>query len=251
MDLNYTIDGEGDRAIVLVHYFGGSNQSWQWVVRRLRKEFKVVSICLPGFGNTQPLEDLSIFSFANYINQCIEELELKNYVLCGHSMGGKLILYAQQLALHNRASGLVLIAPSPPTMEKMDEQDKENMLSLSDRHAAMVNVDKATFKSLKKKKLTVAIDSQLQVDAKTREWWVESGMTDDISERIPGLEAPTFVICAKEDPIIPMGEIYDSVMPHLYRPRLIQLTKCGHLVPLEAPRRLSKRLMKIAGRLLS
>ncbi|MGB6151961.1 MAG: alpha/beta hydrolase, partial [Pricia sp.] len=225
MDLNYKIYGKGERTIVLVHYFGGNGESWQWVVKKLCNKFSIVVITLPGFGNTKPLENQSIFSLANYINNCIEELSLDNYLLCGHSMGGKLILYANQIAVNNKAKGLVLIAPSPPTIEKMTEEEKQTMLSISDIEAATEAAKDATFKNLTGKKLSLAVESQLQVDRETRKWWLETGMSNDISERIPGLHIPTFVICATEDTVIPMDEIYNSVLPFLYKPRLIQLSR--------------------------
>lgn len=249
-NLKYSQHGEGNQTIVLLHYFGGNQESWRWVVKRLQKKFSVIVITLPGFGGTTPFDKPSIFAYANFINHCIEELALENYILCGHSMSGKLILYADQISLKNKAKGLVLIAPSPPTIEKMSKEDKENMLPEPDRESAIANVENATYKKLRRKRYEVAITSQMQVDAGTWRWWLEEGMVDDISERIPGIDIPTFVICAKEDNIIPMQEIYDSVMPHLHQPRLIQLAKCGHLIPLEAPRRLSKRLAKIANAIL-
>ncbi|MGB6152948.1 MAG: alpha/beta hydrolase [Pricia sp.] len=248
--LNYSRFGEGNRTIVLLHYFGGNAESWQWVVRKLRKKFSVVVITLPGFGNTKAFDEPSIFAFANYINQCIEDLALENYLLCGHGMSGKLILYAEQIAMKNKAKGLVLIAPSPPTIEKMDQAEKDKMIPKPDRESAESHVENATYKMLRKNRYETAIASQLQVDAGTRHWWLKKGMVDNISERISGIDVPTFVICAKEDAMVPIREIYDSVLPHLHRPRLIQLAKCGHLIPLEAPRRLSKRLVKIGNHIL-
>lgn len=251
MELNYGRFGNGEKTIVLLHYFGGNADSWRWVIQKLQNRFTIIAITLPGFGNTRPLKEPSIFSFAKYINNCIEELKLNNYVLCGHSMSAKLILYADQIGLKYKAKGLVLIAPSPPTSIDMPEEEKDRMLLPPNEDSAITNVEIATFRKLKRKRFATAIKSQLQVDFSTWKWWLNEGMVNDISKRIIGITAPTFVICAKKDPVIPMQDIYDKVLPHLQKPRLIQLGRCGHLIPLEAPRKLSRSMRKIADGLLN
>ena len=250
-ELNYKQLGKGKKTIVLLHYFGGNGDSWRWVAERLKKKFSLVVITLPGFGNTPSFTEPSIYDYATYINACIADLKLTNYLLCGHSMSGKLILYADQIAVSNKAKGLVLIAPSPPTIEKMEEDEKQRMLPKPTPESAKESVDKSIVRPLTKRRLAVAVDSQLQVEAKTWQWWLQEGMVDDISDRIKGIETPIYVICAKEDPVIDMNAIYEEVLPNLYKPKLIQLGRCGHLVPLEAPRKLARRLRKIANNLLT
>ena len=250
-ELNFKKIGQGNRTIVLLHYFGGNIDSWHWVAQRLKKNFSVVLITLPGFGNTTAFKNPSIFDFATYINDCITEMKLDNYILCGHSMSGKLILYADQIATAYRANGLVLIAPSPPTIENMEDKEKQLMLPGPTLESARKSVDNATIRSLNKKRFAVAVASQLQVEEKTWKWWLEEGMENDISDRIRGVVTPTFVICAKEDPVIEMTDIYEEVLPNLHKPKLIQLGRCGHLIPLEAPRKLSRRLRKIGNNLLT
>ena len=250
MKLNYQVFENGSKTIVLLHYFGGNADSWQWVVKRLKKKFRIIAITLPGFGNSEPLDEPSIYHFSTYINDCIAELKLTNYILCGHSMSGKLILYATQLSTGDLPKGLVLIAPSPPTVEKMPEEEKQRMLKHPNREEAMNTVNNAIEKKLGKTKFELAVRSQLEVDNNTWQWWLKEGMQHNIADRVQGISCPTFVICAKNDPVISMDVIYEEVMPFLHRPRLIQMGRCGHLIPLESPRKLSKRLRKIAHNLL-
>jgi len=250
MDLNYELIGNGKRSIVLLHYFGGNANSWNWVVQKLKKRFSIVLITLPGFGGTNPLNENSIFAFAKYINSCIEKLQLSDYILCGHSMGAKLILYADQIRLSNKAKGLILIAPSPPTGEKVPEENKKKLLPPPQEELARSNVRNTTVRKLKGKRLSTAIESQLQTHPTTWRWWLTEGMQNDISDRIKGIDTPTFVICAKKDPVIKMDVIYNEVLPNLHNPRLVQLGRCGHLIPLEAPRKLSRRIRKVANALL-
>ncbi len=36
--------------LVFLHYFGGSAQSWRWVVEKLSDDYRCIAITLPGFG---------------------------------------------------------------------------------------------------------------------------------------------------------------------------------------------------------
>lgn len=169
---NYRIVGDGKKTIVFAHYFGGDSGSWKWLAERLKKKYTCVLIDLPGFNDTEPLANKSIFDFATYINGCIQELELKNYTLCGHSMSGKLVLYAAMLLESNRPERLILIAPSPPTTEDMSTDEKKRMLNHPDLDEAVTTVQKVTVRHLKKKRFDYAVNSQLRIEDATWDWWI-------------------------------------------------------------------------------
>ena len=56
---------------------------------------KVLSIDLPGHGGSTPTDAKSIQEYANFMSNCIKEIDLSGIHLCGHSMGG---LVAMELA---------------------------------------------------------------------------------------------------------------------------------------------------------
>jgi len=59
---------------------------------------KVLSIDLPGHGGSTPTGAKSIEEYANFISNCIKEIDISGIHLCGHSMGG---LVAMELAATN------------------------------------------------------------------------------------------------------------------------------------------------------
>lgn len=241
----YIVKGNGKHTIVFVHYFGGDAGSWQWLVKRLPKKFTAVLLNLPGFGGTEGFKEPSIYDFALYINRIIKELDLKEYTLCGHSMGAKLILYAAQLTTGPKPKRLILIAPSPPTVEAMSKEEKVRMLNHPNENEAIHTVEGATRKKLRKKKFKYAVESQLRIDSKVWQWWLNKGMNNNIASRITGIEIPTFIICSKNDPVISIDAVYTDTMPNVYKPKLIQLSKSGHLIPMEVPRKLARILKRI------
>lgn len=240
----YMVWGTGKKTLVFVHYFGGDAGSWQWLIKRLSKKYTCVAINLPGFGDTQELQKPSVYGFAIYINSIVDELGLTDYTMCGHSMGAKLILYAAQLMTGPKPKKLILIAPSPPTVEDMVDSEKKRMLKHPHEEEAKNTVAVATNKSIKRGKFLYAVESQLRIKSNTWQWWITTGMENNIASRISGLKVPAFVICSAKDPIIPIELIFKEVLPHLFQPSLIRLSKSGHLIPLEAPRKLARIIRK-------
>ena len=49
---------------------------------------KVISIDLPGHGGSPPSDASTIEEYAKFISVCLKELNLTDFHLCGHSMGG-------------------------------------------------------------------------------------------------------------------------------------------------------------------
>lgn len=242
---NYRIIGNGKKTIVFVHYFRGDAGSWQWLAKRLQKNHTCIVINLPGFNETTTLDEPSIYGFAKYINDCITELQLTDYVLCGHSMGAKLGLYAAKIMSGHKPKRIILIAPSPPTVEKMNKDEKNRMLKHPNTAESISTVEGATVKKLRKKRFDYAVASQLRIDEKTWDWWIKQGMDNNIAERIEGLDVPTHVIFSKNDSVIKTQTIYTEVLPYLKNPSVIALGKVGHWIPMEAPRKVARQTKRL------
>ena len=94
--INHKIYGEGQPYTLLFVHGWCINQSyWSSQVEELSSEYKIVTIDLPGFGESGTnRENWSIEEYGTDINIVIEKLELTNVILIGHSMGGDIILEA-------------------------------------------------------------------------------------------------------------------------------------------------------------
>ncbi|MFA8300695.1 MAG: alpha/beta fold hydrolase [Hyphomicrobiales bacterium] len=84
----YTVQGQGD-VVFLVHGFLSSKQTWNYIGEQLARDYKVVCIDLPGFGESECIALHHTMSLmAEVIHQvCLEE-NIINMVVAGHSMGG-------------------------------------------------------------------------------------------------------------------------------------------------------------------
>ena len=99
--------------MLLVHGLGGQHTNWLDVRDDLRRLGHVVSIDLPGFGLSPPLDDHGVEAFADVVAEIVEALG-SPAVLIGNSMGG-LICELVASERPDLVEGLVLIAPATHT----------------------------------------------------------------------------------------------------------------------------------------
>jgi pimeloyl-ACP methyl ester carboxylesterase len=87
--------GEGPYTLLFVHGWCINSDYWSNQVEALKSKYKIVTIDLPGYGQSgKDREQWSIEAYADDVNAVIKQLDLKNVILVGHSMGGNIVLEA-------------------------------------------------------------------------------------------------------------------------------------------------------------
>lgn len=165
--LNILERGKGNPSLVFLHYFAGSSESWSELIIQLQKTNHCIVPDLPGFGDSQPIKEPTVEAVAKIIAELIHKLDLQNYILIGHSMGGKVALAFAA----NQPSGLrslILLAPSPPTPEPIKSSERSRLLKThGDRSAAEETAHKITVQTLS----DVAFDRVVQDNLRTSQTW--------------------------------------------------------------------------------
>ncbi|HEY2974780.1 MAG TPA: alpha/beta hydrolase [Pyrinomonadaceae bacterium] len=91
----YSVQGKGEPALVFIHCGGCNRHLWDNQVSVFAKNHKVVTIDLPGHGESgQARKNWSVEGFAGDVNTVITKLKLKRVILVGSSMGGPIALEA-------------------------------------------------------------------------------------------------------------------------------------------------------------
>ena len=109
-DVAYTDQGSG-LPLVAVHGTPGSSKDFRWLGATLETKIRFIRLDLPGFGST-PLETMPKFGLhqcAKLVLAFTEALDLKRFVLLGHSMGGGVSVITAAMG-DPRIAGLALIA---------------------------------------------------------------------------------------------------------------------------------------------
>tara|TARA_E500000331_G_C17190452_1_gene684615 strand:+ start:292 stop:1047 length:756 start_codon:yes stop_codon:yes gene_type:complete len=78
--------------LVLVHGFLGSSEMWEPQIEYFKKNYRVITPDLPGFGKSNKSKSCnSIISMAQIIVDCLKEKKIEKFYLLGHSMGGMIV----------------------------------------------------------------------------------------------------------------------------------------------------------------
>ena len=229
--------------LVFLHYFGGSADSWDWVIEKLPDEYKFATITLPGFGTTPAMKTPSIQAFAEFVLQELAAKKIEKYSLVGHSMGAKIAVQIAATVPKNTIRQLILVAPSPPTFEETQEKEKEQMLHHTEPGVAEKLIKSAIKISLTDNQFALALNTQLATDETTWRWWILDGMKHSIANQIQHLDIPVTVLASEDDPVITPEVIKEQVMPYLNNAQLITTKGIGHLSPFEAPEWIAQQIM--------
>jgi len=100
--IGFNIKGIG-KTVVLIHGFGETRQIWAEFVDVLSEKYQVLTMDLPGHGESECLgEPHTMEKISENLKHVLDENNIKQFVVIGHSMGG----YAA-LDFANRYPGMV------------------------------------------------------------------------------------------------------------------------------------------------
>lgn len=109
--------GVGEKTILFVH--GNSLNALSFEKQfnaNLSDNYQLITFDLPGHGNSDkaenPSETYNLLSYSSLLNQLITRLELSNYILIGHSLGGHIVLEAASM-LDEQLKGLLIFGAPP------------------------------------------------------------------------------------------------------------------------------------------
>ena len=157
--------------LVLVHGFLGSSKMWGPQIDFFKKNFRVITPDLPGFGKSTHIKSHdSIISLANLILDCLKDKQINKFSLLGHSMGGMIV---QEMAkiYGDKISKLICystgpIGEMPDRFETMDES-RDNLKKIGLESTAR-NIAKTWFILSEKAKyfdLCIQAGKETSVDA--------------------------------------------------------------------------------------
>jgi pimeloyl-ACP methyl ester carboxylesterase len=241
--------GSGKPTLVFLHYFGGSSADWDLVADRLAPGFRCLLPDLRGFG-AAAADDVpptwSVADAADDVAALIAAHAVDDFVLVGHSMGGKiaLALAARELAGLRR---VVLVAPSPPTPEPIDDNVRARLLAThGERAAAQESAGEITFQPQGSPLFERVVADNLATAPGVWRAWLETGSREDISEAVKRIAVPVLAVSGAEDRTIPTTVIAREVVARVPGAKLIEVAGSRHLVPFDRPEELSRLIADFA-----
>jgi pimeloyl-ACP methyl ester carboxylesterase len=224
-------------ALVFLHYYGGSSRTWTPVIEALPADAHTIAVDLRGWGQSEKPEDgYTLASLADDVEALIKDKGLADFVLVGHSMGGKV---AQLLASRNPAGlrGLVLVAPATPTPLALPAEILRGFATVYDTRES---IEGALENMLVSKPLPYDLHEQVIADSLVGSPGAKAGWPlvmsqEDISGELAGIQVPVLVIAGGADKVDPVEAHQSELLPRLADAEFHVIPGIGHLVPLQAP----------------
>jgi pimeloyl-ACP methyl ester carboxylesterase len=95
VEISYSVYGEGSPALVFVHGWSCDQTYWKYQVPEFSKRYTVVTIDYAGHGQSgADRENFTMESFGDDVAAVVNDLNLDQVILIGHSMGGYVIIDA-------------------------------------------------------------------------------------------------------------------------------------------------------------
>lgn len=90
LNIFYRVEGSGNN-LILLHGWGVSSDSLYPILNYLKRSYKVYALDLPGFGRSDiPKSSFDGENYKNIVLKFIKELNINDYVIIGHSFGGRI-----------------------------------------------------------------------------------------------------------------------------------------------------------------
>jgi pimeloyl-ACP methyl ester carboxylesterase len=125
-------DGGNGKVIVLLHGYLETLETWSSFAEKLSRNFRVISVDLPGHGNSDTFAGTHSMEFmANVLNEILKSFNINKVFLTGHSLGGYVTLAFAEL-FPEKLSGYCLFHSQPfaDTEETLKKREREISLAL-------------------------------------------------------------------------------------------------------------------------
>ena len=228
---SYSITGNGE-TLVFLHGFLGDSSIWNPFVEHFNTNYKIVTIDLPGHGETAIVQDEITMDFsARLVNEILEKEGISNIHLIGHSMGGYVGLAYANLFTKNIKS-LTLFNSTAKADSKQKQSDRLKAVRVFDMNPSIF-IDEAIKNLFYENNLTKFPEEVLRLTKIAKKTSVKGaqgslrGMRTrkDYVEWLSKQKFPILYIAGKNDNTIP----YTSIIEQKGDANLTTLENSGHM----------------------
>ncbi len=221
--------------LVFVHGAGNAKEVWKGLIEEL--PYHSMALDLPGHGGSsyKPLEFME--DYASSVEEFIKALGLKKPVLVGHSMGGAIAI---KLSASIELGAAILVGTggrlwvNPKLLTKI----RENF------HEAVDLVSKWSFFEGVSEDLKKAFSEMVLRTGRFVFYQDMRACNEYAGEReLKNMRCPALIVCGRDDLMTPvdLSEKMKSKIPNAH---LVVLENCGHMVHMEKPKELAKKIKK-------
>jgi pimeloyl-ACP methyl ester carboxylesterase len=231
------------RNVVFVHGAGGNSLLWRRTLERLTGGATAYAVDLPG----HPLGEITCRSVSDYseaLHKFMADAHLRKPVLCGHSMGGAVVL-TLALTHPEDVGGLVLIGTgarmgvSPAILEGLRTEPMkaiENVITPWSFNSIDIGLAREARTALSVSNLPVFLNDYLACQG------------FDVRGDIQNIAVRTAIFCGDMDRMTPPKWSH-YLKAHIPDSEVYFVKDSGHMLPLEKPETLARLVQSFLGSL--
>ena len=191
--VQYRESGDG-ATLLCLHGWKSDGASFEMLANELQS-FRVIALDLPNFGQSEDNRDCtSLDNYAQFIQKFIQKLNIDNYSLIGHSMGGQIAIRATASNLVD-PDHLILIASS-------GVRDQRRLIKRSIK--LLAKPLKYIIPKSVKRKFYQAINSDYSSElSDTHKRIIDSMLNSDVQESAKHITKPALLIYGSADASTP------------------------------------------------
>ena len=238
---SWTEAGDGS-PVVFLHGLGGTRSSWGPQLRGLCDQFRCIAWDMPGYGDSEPVEDLTYATIADRLVALFDELGLAKPDLVGLSFGG---MHALHTAIrHPDRVGRLVLADSSPAFgmdgTTVDDWTRDR-LQPTDNGYTPADIAESVIDAITARQLTGQIRHETieafgKISPAGFRAAVECLPKNDVRDELGSILHETLIIVGELDQETPVqyAQVLSDGLPNA---ELTILDGVGHLSPAEDPDR--------------
>ena len=245
IDTNYREWGDSEITILMLHGWGADSTHYSELGPELAKAgYRVIVPDLPGFGLTNPpTRAWSISDYRKWLKDFTEELKLKQFILFGHSFGGRIAIkysinYPYQL------KGLILcgsagIKPNPTTLKR---KILELTAVVGKKAFSLPGINKLAPTARKVLYKLAGAEDYNRAEGVMKETIVKA-LEEDLTPLLNQIAIPTFILWGSEDDATPVAD-GEQMHQMIVRSEFVVLEGERHNLPKRAPKKTADEISK-------
>jgi pimeloyl-ACP methyl ester carboxylesterase len=242
--IDYRVWGNGQPAVVLIHGWACDENYWSAQVEALKSKYTVVAINLAGHGASERNRtDWSIGNYGEDVATVVRQLQNRQIVLVGHSMGADVALEAAR-RIGDRVIGIIAVDSLKSIgLPPMKPQEIDRQLAPFRDHFIEATRDYVT-KTMFQKGADPAFVQKVAYDMSLEPPQVavpslQSLLAMDFTTLLPDIHVPVYAI---NSDLSPTDEA--RILKSLPKFKADVLDHTGHFLMMEVPQRFNPVLLK-------
>ena len=231
IDTSWFEIGQGQPIIVL-HGWGASSLSWQSTASHLASlGYCLIVPDLPGFGqSSEPAVPWSLNDYVDWLQIFIQERDLSDFILLGHSFGGRLVIkfVGSAGSQADQIKGLVLCGAAGLRDNRWVSCLKRSFFLMLAKLGKLVLVPFSGLRSFAQKMLyRVAKEHDYEKSSAIMKQILRLAVREDLTDDLPEITSQTLLVWGAEDKFTPLRDA-EKMNKLIKKSLLVVIENSGH-----------------------